>query len=445
MSTLLESTASALHLPAIAGAVPPAPETWAQVGLPREMVTDLLLKTLYQQGTVGGQALAELLRLPYGLLDELLLELQQRRMVEVRGTAGHNRAAYLFEATAAGRERAREAMTSSQYVGPVPVSLEAYRGWVLRQTVRDVHVTRERIREGFGDVVLDDETFELLGPAVNSARSLFLYGDSGNGKTLIASAIARLLGGEIYVPHAVAVEGLVMTVFDPVFHRVAEEAEAPEAGGLWRSPDAEWDRRFVRIRRPVVAAGGELTMDQLDLRWDPHSRTYQAPFQVKANGGVLILDDFGRQQVPPRDLLNRWIVPLEQRVDFLSLHSGGKFPVPFDCLLIISTNLDPRELMEEAFLRRIHYKVRVESPTPEQYREIFRRCCEARGVEYAEEGVRFVYREYYGRHHLPPRSCHPRDLVDHLCDTARFLETDPELSDALLERACRSYFLDLPA
>jgi predicted ATPase with chaperone activity len=194
-----------------------------------------------------------------------------------------------------------------------------------------------------------------------------------------------------------------------------------------------------------VVAGGELTLEELDLQYDRHTKVYQAPFQMKANGGVLIIDDFGRQRVPPRDLLNRWIVPLERRQDFLTLHTGGKFPVPFDCLLIFATNLDPKSLAEEAFLRRIRYKVHVTDPTREQYGEIFRRCCVARGIEYAESGVEHVYREFYGRRRIPARSCHPRDILDHLVDLAGFLEIEPALTDDLLDRACESYFLDLAA
>ena len=430
--------------PADAGACPPAPENWAEVGLSREAVTDLLLKLLYVQGAQPGEAIAAGLRLPFHLVDELLVALQQRRLAEVRGTHGNARGAYVFDLGTAGRDRAREALQASQYVGPAPVPLARYTEWTDRQAVGAVRVSREEMRAGLRGIVVDDETLERLGPAVNSGKSLFLHGDSGNGKTLLAGAVARMLGGDVYVPYAVDVEGETMLVYDPVVHRsTEEEGDAAPAHPLWRREEPAHDRRWKRVRRPVVATGGELTLAQLDLQYDPFTKMYQAPFQVKANGGVLILDDFGRQQVPPQDLLNRWIVPLEQRIDYLTLHTGGKFSVPFDCLLVISTNLDPRKLMEEAFLRRIRYKILVGDPTRAQYAEIFRGQCEERGVPYDPAGVDFVYREIYERRGIHPRGCHPRDVVEHVCDVARFLEVPPALTDDLLRRACESYFLEL--
>jgi predicted ATPase with chaperone activity len=432
-----------------APAVPRVPDTIRDTGLSQEMIVDLILKTLYIQGARTGQQLTEFLGLPFPLLDDEILTLQQRRIVEVKGAGGGGgRIGYTFDITTAGRERARDALEANQYIGPAPVPLEQYRHWIDRQSIRHLHVTRERIAEGFRDMVMDRALFEMLGPAVNSAKSLFLYGDSGNGKTLIAESIATMFGSEMYVPYAVDIDGQTMVIYDPVFHRPPED---PSAGGqgiaasLWRQSAHEYDRRFARVRRPVVAVGGELTLDQLDLQYDPFTKMYQAPFQVKANGGVLIIDDFGRQRVPPRDLLNRWIVPLEKRIDYLSLHTGNKFPVPFDCLMIISTNLDPSDLVEEAFLRRIRYKVNVESPTRPQYTEIFRRMCEASSVPFEEGGVDFVYREFYDKRGIAPRSCHPRDILEHVHDASRFLEVPPALSDDLLHRACSSYFLDLAA
>jgi predicted ATPase with chaperone activity len=429
-------------------AAPPRPETLAATGLSGEFIIDLLLKTLYVQGARTGQHLTDVVRLPFDFVDEQLHSLQQRRLVEVRSTSGPSRGGYTFDLAPGGRERAREALSSSQYVGPAPVPLDQYRTWVERQSIRNVHVTKDVIRDGFKRMVLSDAIHDILGPAINSAKSLFLYGAPGNGKTMIAETIAQMLGGHIYVPYAVEIEGQIMVVHDPVFHHGVEEAEAPpsllldETEPTWLKKPPEHDRRYALVRRPVVLTGGELTLEQLDLQYDRYTKMYQAPFQVKANGGVLILDDFGRQRVPPKDLLNRWIVPLEKRVDFLTLHTGGKFPIPFDTLLIISTNLEPSELVEEAFLRRIHYKVMVEGPTPQQFADIFERNCVERSMAYDPAIVRYLYESWYRKHKIAARGCHPRDILDHVVDIARFHQVTPSASVEMVDRACRSYFLD---
>ncbi|MBW3660045.1 MAG: ATP-binding protein [Gemmatimonadetes bacterium] len=428
---------------------PKVPGTLAESGLSAETVAELVLKTLYVRGARTGQRLVEDVRLPFSILDDRLQDLQQRMLLEVRGAKGHGRGGYTFDLTSKGRERARESMAAGQYVGPAPVPLEKYRAWVAAGSIRNARLDREAIESGFSHLVLDPDFLEQIGPAVNSAKSMFLYGDSGNGKTTLAEAIARMMGGELYVPYAVEIGGHVMVVHDPVHHsslpdRKVGPAAAADEEPEWLAKPTPYDRRFARVGRPVVFTGGELTLDQLDLQYDPHTKIYQAPFQVKANGGVLIIDDFGRQIVRPRDLLNRWIVPLEKRLDFLTLHTGHKFPVPFDCLLVFATNLDPLELVDEAFLRRIHYKILVPDPTFEQYLQIFRRGCIARQIAFEPDAVRWIWREYYERRSIPARSCHPRDLLDHLCDEARYLDVEPILSTRLLDRACRSYFLDMP-
>jgi predicted ATPase with chaperone activity len=421
--------------------IPPTPEKLADTGLTADMVRDLLLKVLYVQGARSGQYLADFLRLPFPLVDEELLTLQHRRFIEVRGTTAPHRGSYLFDIGNEGRDRAREALEASQYVGPVPVPLSQYRNWIHTQSIKLARVTQESLRAGFSHLVLDESIFDILGPAVNSSKSIFLYGHPGNGKTAIAEAISEMLGGVLYLPYAVDVDGQIMLVYDPVHHEeIKTEEESLGIESLWKSGPT-YDRRYARVRRPVVLTGGELTMDQLDLRYDSFTKVYQAPFQVKANGGVLIVDDFGRQRVPPRELLNRWIVPLEKRIDYLTLHTGGKFPVPFDCLLIFATNLDPAELVEEAFLRRIHYKIPVINPTRSQYEQIFRAQCEAQGLTYDPGAVGYVFTEFYDKLNIPPRGCHPRDLIAHVGDIAKYQEIKPQLTHDLIAGACRSYFL----
>jgi predicted ATPase with chaperone activity len=417
-------------------------------GLSEEFLVDLLLKTLYVQGSRSGQQLVDTLRLPFPMVDEQMLTLQQRRFVEVRGTTGHSRAGYVFDLSGVGRARARDAMDSNQYVGPAPVPLLHYHRWVDSQSIHHARVTRREVEDGFSWLVLPPGLVDQIGPAINSAKSLFLYGDSGNGKTAIAETVAKLLGGSIYIPHAIEVDGQVLVLYDPVYHQAVDadplEPDVPAVARLMRGAADDIDQRYIRIKRPVVLTGGELTLDQLELQYDTETRMYTAPFQTKANGGVLIVDDFGRQRVPPRDLLNRWIVPLEKKLDFLSLHTGNKFPVPFDCLVIFATNITPTELVEEAFLRRIHYKVHAESPTRPEFTEIFRRVCAAARIPFRAEAVEQIYRDFYDRHSVPARGCHPRDLIDHLKDIASYLEVEPVLSPDLLERAGRSYFLDFP-
>ncbi|MBX6364909.1 MAG: ATP-binding protein [Gemmatimonadetes bacterium] len=428
--------------------VPPAPLTLHDTGLSAEAVSDLILKTLYVQGARSGQQLVAEIRLPFGILDEQLFTLQQRRLLEVRSTTGPGRGGYIFELSGLGRDRAKEAMEANLYVGPAPVPLEVYREWIEKQSIRREHTTRARVEAGFSHLVLDREIIEMLGPAINSSHSVFLHGDPGNGKTAIAEAIANMMGGSIYLPYAVEISGQIMMLYDPVYHRAldGDGLDPARPGGAASGPDwlrnvPEHDERFVRIARPVVFVGGELTLEQLDLQYDLHSKIYQAPFQLKAAGGVLIIDDFGRQQVAPKDLLNRWIVPLEKRVDYLTLHTGIKFPVPFDCLLLFATNLHPHELVDEAFLRRIQYKVQVESPSRKNYELIFQRVCASRNVEYDPAAVEFIYRYWYELRGIQPRGCHPRDIVEHLLDIVRFEERPAVLAPDLLDRACRSYFL----
>jgi len=423
---------------------PPPPTSVEETGLPRTLLEGLLVKTVHQRGSLTGFGISDSLCLPFGLLDDLLMDLQSKGLLEVKEAGGPARSAYLFALTGRGKERATEELTDSRYVGPAPVPFDQYVDWVIRQSVESVQIRRDRLAEGLSELVLPEGFLDLLGPAVNSGKSLFLYGDPGNGKTRIAEAVARLFGEEFFVPHAVDLDGHIMVLYDPVYHEPLDPASADLSPGptLFRDVPTH-DRRFARVKRPVAMAGAELEMSQLGLGYDPFRRTYQAPIQLKANGGVLVIDDLGRQRIRPRDLLNRWIVPLEHRVDYLTLESGKKITVPFDCLVVFSTNIEPKDLVEEAFLRRIHYKIRVQDPTPEQFEEIFSRSCREHGLAYDPQATELIRREYYEAGRAVPRGCHPRDILDHLRDIAHFGGGEPILSPDLLRQACESYFVSM--
>lgn len=292
----------------------------------------------------------------------------------------------------------------------------------------------EEVSKAFSTMVLSRTTVAELGPAVNSDRSIFLFGPPGNGKTMIADIMVSLLKGEVVLPYAVEVDGQVVKVHDEVYHKPAVDQATADR--------MRFDHRWAITKRPVVVTGGELTLEMLDLIYEDTGKLYEAPFQMKANGGFFMIDDFGRQRVSPRDLLNRWIVPLEKRVDYLTLKTGKKIEIPFDMLIIFSTNLDPKDLVDEAFLRRIRYKIAINSPSEPQFEEIFKRVCAGRRIEYTPEGFqRFL--AYYKANGLELRACHPRDLLDQLGDAARFFNRPPALEPQLIDMACESYFVRL--
>jgi predicted ATPase with chaperone activity len=330
---------------------------------------------------------------------------------------------------------ARDALERSEYAGSAPVPLEMYNEAVIKQGLKDVQVHQRHLRSALSHLVLNEKTFEQIGPAVNSGRSIFLFGNPGNGKTSIAEAIgSMLMEGDIYIPYAVEVEGQIIKVFDNVNHIMAEKQPRDQ-----RSLDPRW----VLIRRPFIVVGGELTLEGLDLVYDFNNKFYEAPFQMKANGGILLIDDFGRQQVRPRDLLNRWIVPLEKRIDFLTLHTGRKIEIPFEVLIVFSTNLAPKDLVDEAFLRRIRHKIEVDDPTWDGYREIFKRVCGAKSIGWDDRALAYLIQEHYIKAQRSPRACHARDLLDQIIDIANYLNVQPSLSQELVDRAANSYFVEL--
>ena len=435
-----------IHLenPHILDIAPPEPKSLEETGLRIALLSDIAMKYLYYRGTGSGVEIAAEMRLSWtGVVEHVIDYLADEKLVDLRGGKGYGRATVDFVLTEKGRGYAREALDRSTYIGPAPVPIEQYSSLITSQAAENPVVDHDDLANALSHLVIDDSIVDKLGPAVNSSRSLFLYGPPGNGKTSLAEAISAMLGGETYIPHCIEIDSQIIKVYDSLNHSAIplEHLTAPGPGGKRRSLDI--DQRWQLCHRPAVIVGGELTLETLDLVYSPTARFYEAPFQIKANGGMLLIDDFGRQKVHPTDLLNRWIVPLEKRVDYLTLHTGKKFEIPFDQLVVFSTNLDPKELVDEAFLRRIKYKIEVGNPTEEQYRFIFRRVCEASGIPYVDQAVTYLFERFYKPRGVSLRACHPRDIVSLIKDTARYRQFAPALSRDLIDQACKVFFVDL--
>lgn len=428
----------------------PQPQNAEETGLTLSALVDLVSKAAYYAGRPTAQALSQQLDLPFAVIDEVLTFMKREQLVEVVGTSGVGEQLYMYALTGKGQERVEEAFQRSGYLGPAPVPFDLYVEVLRKQTVTSIRVTPEDVREALSHLVLPDALIESLGPAISSGKSLLLYGGSGNGKSTITNAIRRMLPGEVLVPYAVDIDGNIVKIFDPRVHeeipftvlrdrRSAAHQLSPPPGGVERRRD----RRFAICKRPMVVAGGELTLKDLELRYSPVSKFYVAPLQVKANSGVLVIDDFGRQIVQPRELLNRWIVPMESGVDHLALHTGDTIEVPFDVLLVFSTNIPPGQLGDEAFFRRIRHKIEVPNPTREEFLEILRRVCQSMEMPCDEGAAGYLIEEYYERTGREFRGCHPRDIAELIVDFARYRGMRPEFSMRYIDAACASYFVDL--
>ena len=424
---------------------PPPITRIEDTGLSPLWLQDLILKVFYYQGYLTGFKLAEEIALPYvGVVDLLLEVLKREKLVEVKTSqAGLGEGAYQWAITGLGIARAREALERSQYAGPAPIPISVYNESQRKQSRGRVLVTEKIMRQILSSLILSEKTFKRIGPALNSGTSIFLYGPPGNGKTTIARAIGnQVLSQNIYIPYSIYIDGQVVKLYDSVNHQIAPDDEVTYTGtstlrGVRRDP------RWVKIRRPFIVVGGELSLAGLDLVFDDVHKYYEAPFQVKANGGIFLIDDFGRQQVRPRDLLNRWIVPLENRIDFLTLHTGRKIEVPFDVLVVFSTNLPPKDLVDEAFLRRLRHKIEIGDPSYEDYREIFKRVAADKKVVYNDQALAHLLQEWYIKKDRKLRASHPRDLCDQIVDISKYEGIESAMTNDLIDRAAESYFVDL--
>ena len=423
--------------------MPAAPTTFKELGVDLSLVNALILKQLLMAGTQRSDELAKTLAIPLSLLEEPLTFLHTEALI-----TSHSRDQKQISdvrhlsLTSNGRRRAHEHMQDNSYCGPLPVSYEAYRHQVSLQTVRNQFVDKFGMKKAFANVVINPEVLSQFGAAFNSGSSVFLYGPPGTGKTFIAKQAINLLSGDIAIPHAMIVDGQIIRIYDPVIHeRVMESLDNNITSIIKSSSQDHYDNRWLRCHRPVIIASGELTLEMLDLRYQKDIGFYEAPLQMKANGGILMIDDLGRQVVAPTLLLNRWIMPLEYNVDYLALHTGTKFQVPFDVIPIFSTNMEPSELVDEAFLRRLGYKIHVDYVTPEEYAKIFQQYCDANSLAYNEAMVDYLISEHYRPSGINMAASHPKELINKVIDFSLYDGIEPAISEELLAKAWNAFFV----
>lgn len=423
--------------------IPPIPLKIINTGLSEVFLSDLLLKVAYQEaGFFTLRQVANKLCLPFSVIDELIELLKADHLIVIRSATGYGRETQIFELTHRGRERAEAAMNLSLYSGAAPVPLKEYTRILVQQYVQQIQIDKLWMRESLSHMVISEKVLDQLGPALSSGRAIFLYGPPGTGKSSIAEAVGRALPDHIYIPQTIEVGGQIIRVFDPALHfEIVDKTD--ENLQLDINANLKHDPRWIKCRRPVVMVGAEFTTEMLDLQWDTHSKFYEAPVQMKAANGVFILDDFGRQKMTPREMLNRWIVPLERGTDFLSLHTGMKFEIPFDQVNIFCTNLNPADLVDEAFLRRIRHKIKMTYATESEYKEILRRVCAVQGIQFKEDVADYLIDRYYRKTGRALTGSHPRDIIDQIIDLSRYFKQLPAFTEATVDRAATNYFIEM--
>ena len=411
---------------------PSEPGSLAETGLPVSLIESLLIKRLAVVGMCSGRQLSNDLCLPFNVLEPLFQNLRSRQVIVHKGSAPLND--YNYSLTENGRDRAAVAARACAYVGPAPIPLMDYVLSAEAQTIRAESPKQTQLRNAFKDISINESLFENLGPAINSGAGLFLYGEPGNGKSTLAQRITQCFGHEIWIPNTIFEDGQIIKFYDAAYHhRSGDDTDTLLSA-------ASYDRRWIKVRRPTVVVGGELTLDALEIRHDANSNVSEASLQMKSNCGCLLIDDFGRQRIEPTELLNRWIVPLESRIDFLTLASGKKIQVPFEQLIIFSTNLEPSDLVDDAFLRRIPYKIEISDPSPKEFHILFQIYCERFECEYDEDIVDYLLKKHFMEAGRRLRRCHPRDLLSQIRNFCTYNELPMEMRTEYFDRVVKSYF-----
>ncbi len=450
------STTAGLAAPSQASPLPPSllsaqaprvPESIAETGLAEAFLEQLLLKILYFRGESLGRELADAIGLKFSLIEPILENIKRVQAVTVKKSLGMGSVSAIFALTDGGRTLARQHLETNQYAGPAPVPLSQYVPMIRAQRQPTNWLTRQMLVDAYRHMVVSEDLMNQIGPAVNSGRSFLIYGQPGNGKTFLAEALFNLQTAPVFVPHAIESMGQIIQVFDPVYHVTADEPRVDnELSGLLAlaaavGPEMTHDARWARVKRPFIVSGGELTLGMLDLSYNATSKVYDAPLQIKANNGIYLIDDFGRQKVSPSEVLNRWIVPMERRVDYLTFLTGGKAQVPFETFLIFSTNLNPDQLGDEAFLRRIQYKMFLRSPDEGEFAKIFSGFCQSKKLNHEPELIERFLAKHYRAKSKRMRRCHPRDVLSHALDLIEFERLPHRLTDEILDHAFESTFL----